>query len=213
MKVLIRIVAAGLLLAGAAAPGQAQSVAEFYKGKTVRLIVPAAAGDSYDTEARLIARHLTKYIPGNPTIVPENMPGASGRNAASYISNVAPKDGTVLSLVQMSANRHPELPNVPRLIDLAPNENARQIFELMSVAADIGRPMVTAPSVPVDRVKALREAFAKTMQDPDFQKEAARLSVDIDPTVGEDLQKLVEKVLSAPQSAIDLQNATVLKDM
>jgi tripartite-type tricarboxylate transporter receptor subunit TctC len=60
-------------------------------------------------------------------------------------------------------------------------------------------------------VKALREAFAATMQDPEFQKEAAKLNVDIDPTIGEDLQKLVEKVLATPQSAIDLLNATVLK--
>jgi hypothetical protein len=61
-------------------------------------------------------------------------------------------------------------------------------------------------------VKALREAFAATMQDPEFQKEAAKLSVDIDPTIGEDLQKLVEQVLATPQSAIDRLNATVLKD-
>jgi tripartite-type tricarboxylate transporter receptor subunit TctC len=122
------------------------------------------------------------------------------------------KEGKLIALVQMSANRHPELPDVPRLIDLAPNEDARQIFELMSVAADIGRPMVTAPSVPAERVKALREAFAATMRDPDFQKEAARLNVDIDPTVGEDLQKLVLNVLATPQSTVDRLNAAVLKE-
>jgi tripartite-type tricarboxylate transporter receptor subunit TctC len=83
----------------------------------------------------------------------------------------------------------------------------------MSVAADIGRPMVTAPDVPADRVKALREAFAATMKDPDFLKEAAKLNVDIDPTVGEELQKLVLKVLATPKETVDRLNATVLKDM
>ncbi len=259
------------LLSGAA---QAQTPEEFYKGKTVRMLIPAAVGDSYDTEGRLIAKHLARFIPGNPTIVAENMPGASGRNVASYMYNVAPKDGSaialvqqsiplaqamretginfdstkfnwlgtpsapisvlavwhtsgvktfedakkkeiaigststagnnyvypklmkellgakfkiitgypggapidlamergevqgrgsnpwnnyklahaswvsegkLIALVQMSRNKHPELPNVPRLLDLATDEDSRKIFELLSVGADIGRPILTTP--------------------------------------------------------------------
>ncbi len=340
MRGLKRSVVLGLLALFAVLPAQAQTPAEFYKGRTMRMLIPAAVGDSYDTEGRLIARFLSNFIPGNPTIVAENMPGASGRNVASYMYNVAPKDGSVIALVQqsiplaqatretginfdaakfnwigtpsapisvlavwhtagvktiedarqkeiaigststagnnfvypklvkeligakfkiitgypggapidlamergevqgrgsnpwnnyklahpswisegklialvqMSRNKHPELPNVPRLIDLAPNEDARKIFELMSVGADIGRPMLTAPGVPADRVKALREAFAKTMADPAFRAEAAKRDVEVDPTLGEDLQVLVEKMLQTDQKTVDLLAATLAK--
>src|SRR6186997_1108211 len=97
------VVAFGLLAAASfAGAAQAQTPEEFYKGRTMRMLIPAAVGDSYDTEGRLIARHLSRFIPGNPTIVAENMPGASGRNVASYMYNVAPKDGSVIALVQQS---------------------------------------------------------------------------------------------------------------
>jgi Uncharacterized protein conserved in bacteria len=92
----------GLLAMFAALPARAQTPEEFYKGRTMRMLIPAAVGDSYDTEGRLIARFLSNFIPGHPTIVAENMPGASGRNVASYMYNVAPKDGSVIALVQQS---------------------------------------------------------------------------------------------------------------
>ena len=331
----------GLLAAAfLASAAQAQTPAEFYKGKTIRMLIPAAVGDSYDTEGRLIGRHLSKHIPGNPVIVAENMPGASGRNVASYMYNVAPKDGTAIALVQqsiplaqamrqtginfdaakfnwigtpsapisvlavwhtagvktiedakkkevaigatsaagnnfvypklmkellgakfkiipgyrggapidlamergevqgrgsnpwnnyklahpswvsegkliplvqMTRDKHPELPDVPRLLDLAPNEDARKIFELMTISADIGRPMLTTPGVPADRVKILREAFAKTMEDPAYRAEAAKLNVEIDPTLGEELQALVEKLLQTDPKTIDLLTAILAK--
>jgi tripartite-type tricarboxylate transporter receptor subunit TctC len=100
---------------------------------------------------------------------------------------------------------------VPRLLDLAPNEEARKIFELMSVGADIGRPMLTTPGVPADRVKALRDAFAKTMADPTFREEAAKRDVEVDPTLGEELQELVEKMLQTDQKTVDLLAATLAK--
>lgn len=71
-------------------------IAEFYRGKTVRVIVGSNPGGGYDTYARAIARHLGKYIPGNPTVIVENMPGAGSLVAANHTFNVAPKDGTVV---------------------------------------------------------------------------------------------------------------------
>jgi len=83
----------------AVTPTYAQSVAEFYSGKQITLIVGASAGGGYDTQARLVARHLGKHIPGNPSIIVQNMPGAGSLTATNYIQNAAPKDGTVLALV------------------------------------------------------------------------------------------------------------------
>lgn len=75
---------------------------DFYKGKQVKLIIGTDVGGSYDLAGRLIGRHITRHIPGAPTIVVQNMPGASSLNAANYIYNLAPQDGTVLGvLVQL----------------------------------------------------------------------------------------------------------------
>jgi tripartite-type tricarboxylate transporter receptor subunit TctC len=80
------------------APAHAQSVAEFYKGKTIRMIVGSSPGD-YDSWARLTVRHLGKYVPGNPNFVVENMPGAGSLIAANHLYNRAVQDGTVLGSV------------------------------------------------------------------------------------------------------------------
>jgi hypothetical protein len=74
----------------------AASVEEFYKGKTIQFIVGGSAGGGYDTYTRLIARHMSQYIPGKPATVVQNMPGAAMLIAANYIFNSAPRDGTVI---------------------------------------------------------------------------------------------------------------------
>jgi tripartite-type tricarboxylate transporter receptor subunit TctC len=79
-----------VLAASAGAGAQPQ---EFYKGKQISMLVSTAAGGGYDTYARTLARHMAKYIPGNPTIVPKNMPGADGAIAASTLYNNTPSDG------------------------------------------------------------------------------------------------------------------------
>ena len=78
---------------------RAQSVADFYRGKTVTVLIGVSAGGEYDLQARLVARHIGKHIPGNPTVVAQNMPGAAGATAAYYVTAVAPKDGTVLGAI------------------------------------------------------------------------------------------------------------------
>jgi len=90
-----------LLASGAAqAPALAQTpVADFYKSKTVEMIVPTSPGGDYDLRARLVSRHLGRLIPGNPTIIVKNMPGGLGVAAANYMYNVAPKDGTSLQII------------------------------------------------------------------------------------------------------------------
>jgi tripartite-type tricarboxylate transporter receptor subunit TctC len=84
----------------AAPPIQAQSAADFYKGKTVNMVVGGSPGGGYDTVARAIARFIGKHIPGTPNIVVRNMPGAGGLQAMDYLYNTAEKDGSVIGLVE-----------------------------------------------------------------------------------------------------------------
>ena len=84
---------------GFAACASVSSAQDFYAGKTIRIIVGTGSGGGYDGSARLTARYLGKYIPGNPTFTVENMPGASGLKATNYIYSAAPKDGTVIATV------------------------------------------------------------------------------------------------------------------
>jgi len=84
------------VIAAAAVPVAAQSAADFYKGRTIQMIIGVSAGGDYDLRARLVARYMSKHIPGNPKIVPQNMLGAGGLVAANWLANVAPRDGTVL---------------------------------------------------------------------------------------------------------------------
>jgi tripartite-type tricarboxylate transporter receptor subunit TctC len=80
-------------------PAQANDVADFYRGKTVRMVIGYGVGGNYDLYGRLAAEFLGRHIPGNPTIVPVNMPGAGGFKAVDYLYRVAPKDGTHLGAV------------------------------------------------------------------------------------------------------------------
>jgi tripartite-type tricarboxylate transporter receptor subunit TctC len=92
------------LLLAAASVGVADPIADFYSGKTLQMLVGYGPGGGYDIYARLVAEFLPKFLPGHPSIITENMPGAGSFAAASYIANVAPKDGTVLaSLAQTFA--------------------------------------------------------------------------------------------------------------
>jgi tripartite-type tricarboxylate transporter receptor subunit TctC len=318
----------------------ADPVADFYSHTTIRLLVSGDVGGSYDTDARLVARYLPRHLPGNPSIVPENMTGASGRLAANYTYNVGRKDGSVIAvvqqtiamgqalgeagiqydasrfnwigspvrpeevlvvwhttgirsiaeakvkevvigatsptgtnyiypklaneflgtkfkivtgysgggsivlalergevegrganpwsewkvikpdwvreqkivpLVQMSLKRRADLPDVPLLMELAPNEEVRRIFEVVSITGSMGRPFVVAPEVPPERVAALRKAFAETVADPDFLADAARSRKEIEPISGEELDRLVRRVLDTPKSAVDLLKAALAK--
>jgi tripartite-type tricarboxylate transporter receptor subunit TctC len=89
-----------MLVAATIPAAAADPVADFYTGKTVNLIIASGEGGGYDISGRLIAEFLPKFIPGQPTIIARNMPGASGMRAADYMYNVAAQDGTVISVPQ-----------------------------------------------------------------------------------------------------------------
>jgi len=110
-----------LLLYAASTQGtSAQTTEQFYRGKTLSLIIPNAPGGSFDLYARLLANHLGRFIPGHPAIIAQNMPGAAGMQAANYLYGIAPKDGTVLSV-------------------LVPNITLAQILGVQAIAYDTRR--------------------------------------------------------------------------
>ena len=90
------MVAAAMALPAAA---EADPVADFYKGRQVQMIIRTTVGGGYDVNSRLLARHIGRFIPGNPTVLPVNMPGGGGIVAANFIGNRAPKDGSAISII------------------------------------------------------------------------------------------------------------------
>jgi tripartite-type tricarboxylate transporter receptor subunit TctC len=100
---LVAALMAAMPLLVASPPAQAQqSVEDFYKGKRLDLVIGYAPGGGYDLVARLVARHLGNFIPGKPSIVPRNLPGAGSRTAVAFLYSVAPQDGTVLATADQS---------------------------------------------------------------------------------------------------------------
>ena len=322
-----------------AGPAWAQSsVEQFYKGKSIDVIIGYPPAGSNDTYARALARHLGKHIPGRPNLVPKNMPGAGSFLAVNNVYTVAPKDGTVLAigapttaldevlgsqgvrfktaelgwvgrinslinmvfmwhtskvktfadaqkyestlsgtgkgstvsiyptvmnnvfgtkfklvmgykgsaeaqlavergeveghstswtavkvghpdwwrkkmisiLVQFSLTRHPELPDIPTAVDLARNDEERQVLSAIMVASEVGSAFFTTPGVPPERLTALRRAFDATMKDPEFLADAAKIQLTVGPMTGEALQKLVATVSAlSPEMLAKVRHAYV----
>src|SRR3954452_967777 len=301
----------------------AQAPADFYRGKTIELYINVSVGGGYDLYARMVARHLGKHLPGNPTILPKNMEGGGGMRLAKWLYKVGPKDGTAFGavaramafepllgnkgaqydgrrfnyigsandevsvcvawhtsgiktfedaqkkelvvgsggvsddtyqypallnnmfgakfkmvpgypggndinlamergetqgrcsipwstvkatrrfwidehkvslLMQYSLSKHPDLPNVPLVMDLAKNDEQRTILKLIFGRQVMGRPFAAPPGVPKARADALRKAFAETMADRAFLAEAEKAQLEVTPVPGETIASLVQEV-------------------
>ena len=326
------LLAACALLASVAMPATADEIADFYRGKTVRIVIGYGAGGGYDVYTKLLARFIGEHIPGKPNVIAQNMPGAGSRNAANWLYNVAPKDGTVLGVVgqatpadqalgqpgiqfdvrkfnwignmvvvnnimitwhetgvrtiedarkrplaigatgasspsvlyptvannllgaqfkivsgypgggdimlamerrevdgrgsdswaslkannpawikerkvnilfQVGPKREADLPDPPLLTELAQNDEQRQILEVVSGDAAVGRPILTAPDVPAARVQALRKAFDDVMRDPAFLEAAKKANMYFNPLGGVELQKIVNRIMSPSPEVIE----------
>ena len=330
-----RPAACALVLAGTLATVQqavCDPVEDFYRGKQIRIYIRAAPGGGYDLYSRVLGRYMSKFIPGNPTIVPINMPGGGGLVALNYVANVAPKDGTALTIVtsslvmdqalgaknirvdlraldwignmsntstilitkksspvrtlddakkiqialaatgagsfvtqlaavynnmlgtkfklvygypsnpamalalerneveartttnpyvlvapgapkeealarynfiiQTGTQKLRDYEEVPLLRDLASAEDQRRVFDFISGAGAIDRPLATGPGVPADRVAALRRAFDATLADPAFQKDAGLQALEISPMTGEEVTRIVQGMIGAPPAVI-----------
>ena len=93
--------------------GAQDSVEQFYRGKTINIVVGSAVGGGFDGYARMLGRHFGKYIPGNPTVVVQNMPGAGSNKAAAFVALQAPKDGTAIGAIQPGAVLQPLIYDQP----------------------------------------------------------------------------------------------------
>jgi len=98
MRARIELGCAIALLAAQVESARAQSVAEFYRGKTITMLIGYTSGGGYDLYARVLSRHMGKHIPGNPSMTPQNMPGAGSLRVANFLYNAAPKDGITLGM-------------------------------------------------------------------------------------------------------------------
>src|SRR5215472_7738717 len=108
-------IALGGMLLLAAAPALADSVSDFYQGKQIRFVIRTPPGGDYDEYTRLFARFMGKHIPGNPALIPVNMPGGGGITAANYMAQVAPRDGTVIGIVSQGLAADQALGMSPQL--------------------------------------------------------------------------------------------------
>src|SRR5215510_6827945 len=98
MKPITPALLAAAIAVSAGATATAQTPEQFYKGKQIELAIGYPPAGSNDVYARLLARHIGKHIPGNPTVVPQNRPGAGSFLTLGYVYNVAPKDGSVIAI-------------------------------------------------------------------------------------------------------------------
>lgn len=110
---------------------QAQEPAEFYRGKSISLLIAYTSGGNYDLHARVLAHHIGKHIPGNPSVVPQNFVGAAGLRLANFLYNVAPKDGTTIGILARGSATEPLLGNTAAQFD------ARRYTWIGSVADEV----------------------------------------------------------------------------
>jgi hypothetical protein len=123
------------------------------------------------------------------------------------------RDQKILAVVQVGLKKDPDLPNVPLLTDLAQNAEQRKMFEFASQPVAMQQPFVAPPGIPAARIEQLRRGFDAMTRDPDFQKEAARLDLDLDPVTGEEVQKIVHAIVSTPADIIrNVQAATTVSE-
>ena len=180
---------------------------------------PGAASTSYIYPAALNALVGTRFkivagYPGGNDVnlaMEKGEVGGRGSNSwASWKSGhphwLAEKKVTIL--VQIGLQRAPDLPDVPLMLELAKNDEDRQVLTFMSADMGISRAIVTTYDVPPARLEALRSAFDKMIRDPDFLAEADRMKMDISPSTGLEAQKVAESMLSMPPNIV--QRAKVL---
>lgn len=142
---------------------------------------------------------ITGYPGGNDVNLAMERGEVDGRCGWSWSSVVSTraswiKDKKITVLMQLSLQKHPDLPDVPLITDLAKTDEQRAILRLIFARQALGRPFLAPPDVPADRVAALRAAFMATMKDPAFVAEADKAKLEITPVSGEAVQKLVGEI-------------------
>ena len=124
------------------------------------------------------------------------------------------RDHKIVILFQVGPHREPDMTDVPLWGELGGTGEQRQILDILSGDVAVGRPILTSPGVPADRVKALRQAFDDTMKDPAFIDAMGKGSMDINPMGGEELQQTVGRIVGAsPDIVAKIKDAIRIKDV
>jgi tripartite-type tricarboxylate transporter receptor subunit TctC len=111
--------------------------------------------------------------------------------------------GDIVVLYQQGLRKHPDLPDVPLVTDLAENETQRQVLALQFTAFELGRPYFLPEGVPADRVQTLRRAFDATMKDKDLLADAEKQGLEANPATGEEMTEMLKKVYATPKDVIN----------
>lgn len=173
---------------------------------------PAADTDQFPKVLNATIRTKFKIIPGYPggndIDLAMERGEVMGRCGWSWSSVIATHkswfdEKKIYVLVQLSLNKHPDLPNVPLIMDFAKTDRERQIFKLVFARQPMGRPFLAPPGVPADRTATLRQAFMDTMKDPGFLGESEKMQLEINPVSGEAVQSLVQEVYQSPKPIAD----------
>ena len=330
----MRALALGAAIAcGLSIAAQAETSQEFFRDKQLRMVVGFGPGTGNDIYMRHLMKHIAGHLPGKPTIIPVNMPGAASLTMTNYLYNVAPKDGSVVGmpsrnlltepllgnaqakfdalkfsylgsvsretalcftwhtsgvssiddakkeeilvgstgptsgssifpralnvlfgtrfkpvtgypdsaaiglamergevkgycsfplaairtarpqwleekriniLLQLATQADPDLPNIPLVMDLAKDEEQRQILTLLFADQEMGRPLVGPPGMPDERVADWRAAFDATMVDKEFLAEAKKLRLTVDgPISGAQVEKIVQRLYATPPAVAE----------
>jgi len=190
--------------------------------KTKQMIVGASGGATYDFPA--LANELLglnfKIISGYTgtkaiglAMERGEVHGNAGTTWAS-IKTQHPgwlKDQKVKVFVQYARDKHPELADVPQMMDLAKNDNDRQALNLMYVRQEYQRPYIAPPGLPADRVKILRAGFNATVKDPAYLDDAKKRRLEIAPLTGEQIEALIAEVYKTPKAVVDRVRAILAK--
>ncbi|MDP2358543.1 MAG: tripartite tricarboxylate transporter substrate-binding protein [Beijerinckiaceae bacterium] len=164
---------------------------------------PKVLNEVVGTKMKLI----TGYPGGNDINLAMERGEVQGRCGWSWSSVISTranwlKEGKINVLVQLSMKKHEDLPKVPLVLDLASNEEERQILRLVFARQAMGRPFMAPPDVPADRVRILRDAFMATMKDKQFLAEANKAILEIDPVSGEEVQDIVKEAYETPKAVV-----------
>lgn len=175
---------------------------------------PALLNGTLGTKFRIV----TGYEGGNQVDMAMERGEVQGRGSnpwASYKS-VRPdwvREGKIVPLVQVGMTKDADLPHVPRLVDLATNEEQRRMFEFVSTDVAMERPYAGPPDIPADRLQALRRAFEKMARDPEFLAVAKHQNMDINLHTGEQVQAMVLRTTSTPSDVVaKVKAAIAVKD-
>jgi tripartite-type tricarboxylate transporter receptor subunit TctC len=157
---------------------------------------------------------VSGYPGGNDITMAMERGEVKGRCGWSWSSVVATHkrwvdDKTITVLVQLSLAKHPDLPDIPLVMDFAKTDEQKLIFKLIFARQVMGRPFVAPPGIPKDRADALRKAFDDTMKDPQFMAEAEKLRIDLAPLSGARVQEVVRNLYASPSDVVALARAAI----